>query len=160
MTKIVVLATMLLSFSNTSFANSNFSNEQSGYCNYLKSQWNYSCNSIKKTKYTSKKVRKIVVGCQGPGLGCGGQVFYYTQISNGKCNKGNVDSISYDEIWTYSTKGGSNKIYWLEGQFKYEGVSKQQYFDGFSINGTRFTESMGMDRQWFDCEIPKYIGGK
>lgn len=131
---------------------SDLSSEQQAYCNNLKSKWKTSCNSIKKVKHSSNRTRKIAIGCEGTGLGCGGNISNFNRLNNERCLQRSED-ISFNETWSYSTKSGSNKIYWLNGKFIYEAVSKPQFFSGFSMGKSDFTESMGFGRSWFECEM-------
>jgi len=136
----------------------NLSPEQQGYCNYMTDAWNVPCKSIKKVKFTPPKTREIAIGCQGPGIRCGGKVYFYTRInaSINSCTSARAETIKYDEEWIYSSKDGGIKIYWRDGSFLYEG-QKSKYFHGFDIGTQSFKDSMGKDREWFTCEVARYV---
>lgn len=130
--------------------------EQQIYCDYMKREWGVSCKAIKKEKFTLEKSRKIILGCQGPGIHCGGKVYFYTRVNAtlNPCTKARTEIIKYDEEWSFRDKGGANQIYWSKGSFMYEG-NMSKHFGGFDIGAEHFKESMGKDREWFLCEMPQ-----
>lgn len=133
--------------------------EQQSYCDYMKNEWSVTCKAIKKEKFTSEKTRKIIIGCQGPGIPvqhCGGKVYFYTRVNSpmNQCTKARAEIIKYDEEWSFRDKGGASKIYWSKGSFIYEG-NMSKNFSGFDMGAEHFKESMGKDREWFFCEVPQ-----
>jgi len=130
--------------------------EQQSYCDYMKNEWGVSCKAIKKEKFTSERTRKIIIGCQGPGIHCGGKIYFYTRVNAtmNQCTKARVDIVKYDEEWSFRDKGGASKVYWRKGSFIYEG-SISKHFGGFDMGAEHFKESMGKDREWFSCEVPQ-----
>lgn len=137
----------------------NLSEEQTNFCEHSKGAWNENCSQYNKHVDKNVKEKLILVGCEGPGLGCGAFVSFYTKLNNQNCAK-DLDRLYYNELWQFrDRKGNLTKIYWKDGIFIYMGSENPKKFSGgkvtFESSGKvlNVVEYMGRGRQWFLCEI-------
>ncbi len=132
--------------------------DQQKFCVYSKKEWNEDCSRYKKVKYKSIKEKNVILGCEGPGLGCGASVSFFTKLNNKNCIK-DFERLYYNEVWQFrDAKGNLSKIYWKDGTFIYMGNENPKIYTGGTVTfpggkTIQISEYMAMDRKWFECEI-------
>jgi len=133
------------------------SEEQKIFCRHSKKVWNEDCSQYKKIKLNSTKEKIVILGCEGPGLGCGAFVSFFTKLNNSNCIK-DFDRLYYNEVWQFKdVKGNLSKIYWKDGIFIYMGNENPKTYPGgtATFSGGKkvnISEYMAQNRKWFECE--------